>query len=265
MHPSPDSELNAVLTEFISSVQAILGEKFLAAYLQGSFGLGDWDNDSDVDFTVVISEDLTDSEVQALNANQSRIFAMGSHWAKHLEGSFWPLELLKNEYANKNELWYFDNGSIKLERSTHDNTLVVRWVTYEYGITLAGQDAKTLLGAVEADDLRREVLDVIQDWGKQLLANPETMNNAWYQPYAVLSFCRMLHSLESATIHSKPVSAEWAKVHLDSQWIGLIERSKQHRYQQFANVDKPADPADFLNTQAFIRYVMTNASNFAGN
>jgi hypothetical protein len=194
-----------------------------------------------------------------------RIYDMESHWAQHLEGSYFPKEWLKAEYANKNELWYLDNGSRELVRDVHDNTLVVRWVIYEYGITLAGMDAKTLLGAVEADDLRQEVQDVIRDWGQEILDNPQQMNNAWYQPYAVLSFCRMLHTLETGTIHSKPVSAEWAKVHLDNAWAGLIQRSKERRYQQFANVDEPADPADFLNTQEFIRYTMTNASNFAGN
>jgi hypothetical protein len=263
MHPSSDADLNAVLAEFVTSIQEILGGKFLAAYLQGSFGLGEWDKDSDVDFTVVISEDLTDSEVAALNANQARIFEMDSNWAKHLEGSFWPLELLKNEYANKNALWYFDNGSIQLERSVHDNTLVVRWVTYEYGITLAGQDAKTLLAAVEADDLRQEVQDVIRDWGKVLLDKPQQMNNAWYQPYAVLSFCRMLHTLSTGRIYSKPLSAEWAKVHLDSEWLDLIERAMERRYQDFANADVPANQADFLSTQDFIRYAMTNASAFS--
>jgi hypothetical protein len=263
MQPSPDANLNAVLAEFVKSLREILGENFLAAYLQGSFGLGEWDKNSDVDFTVVISEDLSNSEVNALNANQARIFEMDSHWAKHLEGSFWPLELLKNEYANNAELWYFDNGSIKLERHVHDNTLVVRWVTYEYGITLAGQDAKTLLAAVEADDLRQEVQDVIRDWGKIILDNPQQMNNGWYQPYAVLSFCRMLHTLSEGRIYSKPVSAEWAKVHLDSEWLGLIERAMERRYKQFANADAPADQADFFSTQDFIRYAMTNASSFS--
>jgi hypothetical protein len=263
MHPSPDAELNTVLAELVKSVQAILGEKFLAAYLQGSFGLDDWDNDSDVDFTIVIADDLTEAERLALIAMHVRIYAMESHWAQHLEGSYWPREWLKPEYANKNELWYLDNGSRELVRDVHDNTLVVRWVTYEYGITLAGEDAKTLLAAVEADDLRREILDVIRDWGQQLLDNPQHMNNGWYQPYAVLSFCRILHTLATGRIHSKPVSAEWAKVHLDSEWLGLIERARERRYQHFTNVDAPADPADLISTQDFIRYAMTNASAFS--
>ena len=49
--PTPFSDLNAVLRELVTSAQAALGENFLAAYLQGSFAVGDFDADSDVDFT----------------------------------------------------------------------------------------------------------------------------------------------------------------------------------------------------------------------
>jgi predicted nucleotidyltransferase len=263
MQPSTDAELNAVLAEFVKSIQAILGEKFLTAYLQGSFALGDWDKDSDVDFMIVIEDDLNDSEVQALNAMHARLFEIDSYWPKHLEGSYFPKELLKPEYANKNELWYADNGAIKLHRDVHDNTLVVRWVTYEYGITLAGLDAKTLLAAVDADDLRREVQDVIHDWGNEILSGSYQLDNAWAQPHVVLGYCRMLHTLATGRIHSKPVSAEWAKVHLDSKWIALIERARERRLNQFSHVHEKADPADFLSTQEFIRYAMTNASSFS--
>ena len=39
--PTPDLELNAVLHELVTGVQAILVGNFLAVYLQGSFALGD--------------------------------------------------------------------------------------------------------------------------------------------------------------------------------------------------------------------------------
>ena len=42
-HPTPDLELNAVLRELVTSVQAILGDTFIGAYLQGSFALGGWE------------------------------------------------------------------------------------------------------------------------------------------------------------------------------------------------------------------------------
>ena len=52
--PTSDPALNSVLHELVASVQTVLGDNFIAAYLQGSFAVGDWDNDSEVDFLIVI-------------------------------------------------------------------------------------------------------------------------------------------------------------------------------------------------------------------
>jgi predicted nucleotidyltransferase len=48
-------------------VQAALGDNFIGAYLQGSFAVGDADEDSDVDFLVATVELLADREVMSLN------------------------------------------------------------------------------------------------------------------------------------------------------------------------------------------------------
>ena len=50
--PTAYPELNEVLQEMVTSLQAILGDHLLAIYLQGSFAAGGWDEDSDVDFLV---------------------------------------------------------------------------------------------------------------------------------------------------------------------------------------------------------------------
>ena len=39
--PTSNSELNAVLHEFVKSVQEVLGENFVSACLQGSFAIGE--------------------------------------------------------------------------------------------------------------------------------------------------------------------------------------------------------------------------------
>jgi predicted nucleotidyltransferase len=41
-------------------VQDVLGTGFVGAYLQGSFAVGDFDRHSDVDFIIVIAEELLD-------------------------------------------------------------------------------------------------------------------------------------------------------------------------------------------------------------
>jgi predicted nucleotidyltransferase len=52
MFPTPYVELNAVLRALVEGMQAALGDDFVSACLQGSFAVGDFDGDSDVDFVV---------------------------------------------------------------------------------------------------------------------------------------------------------------------------------------------------------------------
>ena len=55
--PTTDEALNGVLRELIAGAREALGENFVAAYLQGSFAVGDWDVDSDVDFLIATERD----------------------------------------------------------------------------------------------------------------------------------------------------------------------------------------------------------------
>jgi predicted nucleotidyltransferase len=259
-HPTSDLELNAVLQEFVTSVQAILGSNFVGAYLQGSFAAGDWDIDSDVDFLVVVDHEISGAELPALQAMHSRIYDLESHWAQHLEGSYFPRELLRSSDLAQ-ELLYLDNTARELVRSRHDNTLVVRWVVREYGILLAGPDAAELIEPVPTDELRREIRQTMHDWAEQIFANPSEMDNRWYQPFAVLSYCRMLHTLQSGRVFSKPVSAEWAKKALDSRWAGLIQRARDERPNPSLKVRQKADAEDFNSTLEFISYALDLAGN----
>ena len=90
MVPTPYPELNAVLRELVESVQATLGRSFVAACLQGSFAVGDSDRHSDVDFIVVIEDELSDARVHALQAMHESIYDVDCTWAQHLEGSYFP-------------------------------------------------------------------------------------------------------------------------------------------------------------------------------
>jgi predicted nucleotidyltransferase len=47
----------------VAGVQAALGSSFVAACLQGSFAVGDFDRHSDVDFMVTIEEGLSATQV----------------------------------------------------------------------------------------------------------------------------------------------------------------------------------------------------------
>jgi len=261
---APDPDLNALLHELVTSARAVLGDNFLAAYLQGSFAVGDWDADSDVDFLIAVDREVSDAGVPALNAMHARIYDLDSLWAKHLEGSYFPKELLRRGDPARTPLLYLDNTSRELIRSGHDNELVVRWVVRECGITLAGPDPKALIDPVPTDDLRREVSATMRDWAKEIFAGRYLINNRWAQPFVVLSYCRMMHTLETGRIESKPAGAQWARRTFDDRWAGLIGRAWDERPNPSLKVRQPADPGDLLGTLDFVRYALDVSGQSAG-
>lgn len=254
MNPTHFPDLNLLLTDLTAAVQAALDGNFAGAYLQGSFAIGDADEDSDVDFLVAIVDSLNDDEVTSLNEIHSALYQREGYWPKHLEGSYAPVAALRRFEPEQPKWHYLDNGSTRLELSNHDNTNVVRWTLRECGVVLTGPPASDLVDAVPAAALKREIGAVVRDWGNELLAHPDGPNNAWLQPYVVLSFCRMLHSLATGRVESKLAGARWALTTLDPRWHGLIERAHAKRKGQFGRVADLADPQDRRGTVEFIRY-----------
>ena len=171
MTPYPD--LNEVLRQLVNSIQEILASNFVGAYLQGSFAVGDFDEHSDVDLTFVTETELTDEEVGRLQAMHGRIFNFPSRWAQHLEGSYFPRHILREQPQPDTQLWYLDNGSRALIQSDHCNTVVVRWVLRERGIALAGPPINTLLDPVPTAVLRQDIKETIINWGGEILTNPQ--------------------------------------------------------------------------------------------
>ena len=254
--PTPYPDLNAVLRELVEGVQAALGDSLVAVCLQGSFAVGDFDPHSDVDFIVAIEGELSDTQLGSLQAMHGRLYHLESGWAQHLEGSYFPKNVLRDYSQSGGQLWYLDNGSQSLVRSNHCNTIVVRWVVRERGIALLGPTPETLVDPIPVEVLRREILATIRDWGQQILAEPEPFNNRFYQSFVVLSYCRMLHDLHSGAIESKVAGAAWAKATLDPSWAGLIDRAWDGRPNPALSIRQPADPAEFRSTLEFVRYAI---------
>jgi hypothetical protein len=261
--PTPYPDLNEVLHDMVESNRTILGDTFVGIYLQGSLAVGDFDRHSDVDYIIAVTKDLPEDAVPALDAMQARIRESYDPWGQHLECSYFPRDVLRDYTQSGGLVWYFDHGSTTLIRSNHCNTALVRWVVREQGVTLAGPDPKALIDPIPVDALRREILGVIRNWGREILIDPEPYRNRFYQAFIVLNYCRMLHDLRQGFPGSKLAGAEWAKANLDPAWIGLIDRSWHTR--QGATVYQPADPADFEATLGFVRYIIQQAGQVAAD
>ena len=237
-------------------MQQILGDDLIGVTLQGSFAVGDYDQHSDVDFIAVVEEELTSLQVENLQVMHDLVYQLESEWAKHLEGSYFPREIQRDGSKRGMDLWYLDHGARHMIRSDHCNTLLVRWVVREQGVTLAGPDPKTLVEPVPAEALKAEIFETLNTWGQQILDDPTPYNNRFYQAFMVLNYCRMLHDLVRGYPGSKRVGAAWAKKALDPEWSDLIDGSWAGRPDPARKVTQPPDPQDFERTLRFVAYVM---------
>jgi Domain of unknown function (DUF4111)/Nucleotidyltransferase domain len=251
--PTPYPDLNEVLDDLVTSVGAILGDNFVGAYLQGSFALGDADEHSDVDFIVATERELSDAQVDALQAVHKRIYALESPWAQHLEGSYVPKDELRRVNARP-AWWYLDNGATELVKDTHCNTAVVRWSLREKGVVLAGPDPKTLIDPVSPDELRSDVLIALREWADWLNSNNSFSRRG--QAVIVLSMCRILNTFESGVVATKREAGEWALGALTPEWTSLVQQALDDREDPWSKVREPADPETIKLTLAFVSYAL---------
>jgi len=250
----PDPEVAAVLKELLSSVMPILGDCFVGMYVQGSLAVGGFDEHSDIDFVVAITEEVSDDQLSALQAMHARIHAMESKWAVHIEGSYIPTASLRRYDATHPPHLFLDHGSKELIRSQHDNSVVVRHTVREMGITLAGPDPRTLIDPIPPEEFRKGMWAVLHDWSQAVFANPAEVSNRWYQSFAVLGMCRVLYTFEHCTVVSKCVAAQWARSSLDRRWSELIDKAWADRPYPTLKVRQQADHEAVSATLGFIRY-----------
>jgi hypothetical protein len=253
--PTPYHDLNEVLAEFVGGVRSILGDDLVAACLQGSFAVGDFDEHSDCDWVMAVARPLTDAQVAALQEDFHRVYDLPSPWARHLEGSYFPVDVLRSCDRRGEKLWYLDNGAREMERSTHCNSAVVRQQVRGHGVGLYGADPASLVDPIPVELLREEIRSVILDWGGEILADPDRWANRFYQGFITLSFCRKWCDWTHGDVGSKRRGAAWAKARLEPEWHDLIDRAWATRPVPEVQVRTPADPDDWARTLRLVRLV----------
>ena len=124
---------------------------------------------------------------------------------------------------------FLNNGSRILVRSEHDNTNVVRWLLREQGIVLHGPPAAALIDPVEPGALAAEVRQLAASFGNSLLTGETLLDALQLQGFTVIFYCRVLQSLATGRIPSKPGARRWGLAELGPRWGPLIEDAWRQR------------------------------------
>ena len=253
MFSTPYPDINILLHELRASVQTILGDRWIGMYLSGSLTSGDFNLEhSDIDFVIVTDDDLSAHLIQALEDLHTRIAASDSKWAKRLEGPYIAQQPLRRyDPAHAKHPSVRVGGGFGIDYQGIDG-IIQRFILRERGVVVAGPAPCTLIDPVLPDDLRRASSGILREWWEPQLQDPFRLYVREYQAYAVLTMCRILSTLQSGTIISKPRAARWGKEALGERWAALIER---------ALAWQPEDGVDDLNeTLDFIRHTLERSS-----
>jgi Nucleotidyltransferase domain. len=256
--PTVFPELNELLGDVVARVESILGDNFVGAYLTGSFALGGADLHSDCDLLVVTEDRVSAAQERAIRELHDEIPTRSGHWTHDLEGSYAPRTELETLAALDKRWLYVDRGWREMQWSTHCNTEDVRWTLRERGITLAGPDPRELVREVSADMLRSRMRQTIESFLPDLFSWI-TFEVAWAQRYAV-TMCRMLYTLDTGEVASKPASLEWAKHALSPVWRDLIQQALEDRALGWDPNDPPRT-GSVEATIAFADYAKERAAN----
>ena len=245
-----------MLRGLTDEVLGVLGEDFVGLYLLGSFALGDGDEFSDVDFLVVTERLIERSQETRIRSIHQSYPDQDIIWAQHLEGSYAPYAELRTLDAIGKPWLYVDNGSKQMERSAHCNTALTRWMMREHGVVLAGRDPASLVEPVSPDDLRLEARRMAASYREWVEDDPRDVDDAWAQPYIVVTFCRILSTHATGRILTKRQALQWALEVLDDGWQPLIRQALNDRPDPWDRVGKPARPERVEPTRRFVRYAM---------
>lgn len=262
--PTPFPEVNAALRDLLSRILSILGDHCQGMYLDGSLALGDFSPcSSDIDYVVVTDSALSDALLAALRDMHAHFNAGSSPWATEVEALYVPRAHLHRCDAvgalfprlerGANERLRLDD----LGRSWAIHLYVLR----EHGIALAGPAIHDLIDPVDPDEIRGAMIEMMETWWGPMAddTRPLLRQHIGYQTYAVLTMCRVLYSLTTGAVASKPVAARWARRELGGRWSACIDHALAWRKDHTA----PASAGDIAATVALIRFTLARCRDVA--
>jgi predicted nucleotidyltransferase len=219
--PTPDNDVNTIISLLLANSLKILNRNFLAMYLHGSLAVGDFHLDnSDIDFMIVINEQLSDETIQELHIMHSNLLTQISGWGKRLEGSFVWKELLKASAPPIVPRPYINGESFFTVPYGYEWVLE-KYVLREKSIVVTGPPPEILIAPISFQEINEALKKLLrQDW-KPLLLNSSRLNEEGYREYTVLTMSRCLFTFSQNKIVSKKAAAEWVRNRFP-EWTGLI-------------------------------------------
>ncbi len=244
-------DIDEILAQLLSEMQAVLGQKLLGLYLYGSLVSGDFDHDiSDLDMLAVIASNLDEQAAAALQHMHEDFARRHPQWENRIEVQYFSTKGLKTFRTQASKM-----GNISPGEPFHIIDSGIEWLmnwyfVREHDVVLFGPSSRQFIPPIS----KQEYLQAVQDHARQWTEYVKNTNTSWYgQSYAVLTLCRALYSYTNGEQASKKKAAAWAAQQLP-EWTSLIQNAL--RWRKHWKPEQSSPEATYPETERFVDLVI---------
>lgn len=202
-------------------------------YVVGSLALGDFDpQHSDIDLIVVTDTPIESDVLDRIRVLHNDFAASASAWARRVEVVYPTAKALIGNPSRDESYPQIERDTALFTAPLEDGWVFQCYTLREHGLVVAGPEPHTLVGPIDRGDMQEAVAVIAAKWLEQAQHDPswlEWVRLRHAQVFVVQTLCRMLYSLETGAVASKPKAVPWARGRLDDKWARLIEVALAHR------------------------------------
>jgi predicted nucleotidyltransferase len=214
------------LEQIVIEYSKLLGENLVGIYLHGSLAMNCYNpNTSDVDFLVVVKEDLSFQLKRELVAVLLELSLEGS--TKDFEMSVilesdaldiaYPTPFLLH-FSNYHKEKYINDEQYVCGNGVDEDLVAHITIINHRGRCLVGKEIHKVFGNVPKKSYIQSIVNDIEFAKSQIVDMPV---------YIILNLCRVLYYLQEGAICSKKEGGEWGVKTLPPQFRDLVNTSLQ--------------------------------------
>ncbi len=238
--------IKELLKSLTNGISLVLGENLLGFYLTGSLTYDDFNPlRSDIDLLAVVRKPLNSKELVQIKKLHLKIENQFKKWAKRIECSYLPVELMKSILPPKKPRPYYGEGVLYPQAPYGNEWIINQYLLYYYSVALKGPEFSSLvdkpIDIKDVQDACRK--DLVDEWQPKI-QEPKYLNNSHYQSYVILNLCRILYTIKKDDVASKSVSSKWVINNFGDHWGDLIREADTWSYGKQMN--RRGETIDFI-------------------
>ena len=221
---TPYPEVDQLIDHLLKNARRIIGAGLIGFYLDGSLSYGTFDEASDIDFVCVTECPISPAQFNLLHQSHKAISQLPHDLAIQIEGFYVSRQQVKKHRDPIPQVPNIERGPTEELKWVPLTQVwnVHRQYLRQGGIALYGPPAASLIDPLSGDDLRA-AMSTWNDWLPSLLKNPSQVKSRGYQSYIVLTVARIMYTMSTAELASKPAAIAWLRDHSDGRYDALLE------------------------------------------